>query len=277
VAILGAGPIGASIAHRLAERGRLRSIVLIDAAGSVAAGKALDIRQSGPVQRYDTDVDGSTEPLAAASAPTVIVADEAGSGAWDGDRGLALVRQLLRGGSTATFVFACPSQTVLMETCYRELNLPADRIVGTGASAMVAAVAALAGLELGLSSVNLAVVGRPPKLVVGWSAATVSGALASDRIAAHRLLAISASLPRLWPPRPFAVASATAGVVEALRAGSRRLHPAQTILDGTLGARGTAVLLPLELGRGRVLGHVLPSLSPQEKVELEGAVSGRAV
>lgn len=246
----------------------MRAIRLVDATGAIAAGKALDIRQSGPVQRFDTLVDSDTDVLGAMSAPLVVIADEAAHGAWDGDRGLGLVRQLVRAGSTATFVFACPSQTWLMEAVHRELRVAADRLVGTAAAATVAAIRALAGLELGLASVDLTVVGRPPKLVVGWSAATVQGSLVTDLVPAHRLLAISAALPRLWPPGPYAIASATAAIVEALRAGSRRRHPGQTILDGELSARGSAVLLPLELGRGRVLSHVVPSLSPQEHTEL---------
>jgi hypothetical protein len=34
------------------------------------------------------------------------------------------------------------------------------------------------------------------------------------------------------------------------------------------------VLLPLELGIGRVASHVVPSLSPQERTELMNSVGG---
>ncbi len=68
VAIIGAGPIGASIAHTLARRARVRNVRLIDAASSVAVGKALDIKQSGPVEGFDTRVSGDGNVLAAAGA-----------------------------------------------------------------------------------------------------------------------------------------------------------------------------------------------------------------
>lgn len=274
VAIIGAGPIGASTAHRLAERACVGSVVLIDDAGSVAAGKALDIRQSGPVQRFDTRVDGATDALAATTAPVVVIADASAAGAWQGEGGLALVRQLVRAGTKATVVFACPSQVLLMEACYRELHVSANRLVGSAHGAVVSRVRALAGLELGLAAVDLSVVGRPPKLVIGWSAASVNGSLLTDCVAAHRLLAISDALPKLSPPGPYAIASATAGIVEALVTGSRRRHHALTILEGDPGTRGSAVLLPLDLGRGRVLGHVIPSLSPQERTEMINGVAG---
>lgn len=265
VAILGAGPIGAAVAHRLAQRARVRAVRLIDGGGTVAAGKALDIRQCGPVERFDTIVDADTDALACASASVVVIADEAAGGEWRDDRGLALVQQLVRAGVTAPLVFAGPAQTPLMEKAYREVKVPAARLVGSAPGALAGAVQAMAGLELGLSSVDVAVVGRGPRVVVGWSAASVDGSLLSDGIPAHRLLAIEQTLPKLWPPKPYAIASATAPVVEALISGSRRRHHAATIVDGEFGARGTAVMLPLELGRGRVLAHPLPSLSPQER------------
>lgn len=268
VSIIGAGPVGASIAHRLAQRARVRSIRLIDANGPLAAGKALDIRQSGPVEHFDARITTSDAELAAVNSPIIVLADDAAAGPWEGEKGLALVNRLVRAGTTAVFVFASGSHTWLMEKAYAELGVPADRLVGTAGSAIVGAVRALAGLELGVASVQLTVAGRPPALVVGWSAATTDGTLLTERVAAHRLLAISQAVPKLWPPAPYAIASATAPIVEALASGTRRLLPATTIVDGDLGVRGAAVVLPVELDRYRLVRYVLPTLSPQERTEL---------
>ena len=75
VAILGAGPIGAAVAERLARTGWCRRIVLVDPAHEVAAGKALDIRQAGPVEGYDTRVSATADIAACASAALIVVAD----------------------------------------------------------------------------------------------------------------------------------------------------------------------------------------------------------
>jgi malate dehydrogenase len=273
VSIIGAGPIGASIAHRLVQRARIPSIRLIDGTATVAAGKALDIQQAGPVERFDVPITTGDDALAAVSSPVIVVADDSADGAWDGERGLALVQRLVRAGTTATFVFAAPSHVWLMEKSYREAGIPADRLIGTAPSAVVGAVRALAGLELGVSSVQLTVAGRPPALVIGWSSATTDGMLLTDRVPAHRLFAISRALPKLWPPAPYAIASAATQVIEGLVCGARRLLPALTVIDGELGVRGTAVMLPLELGRGRVLRHVMPSLSAQEHTEMTSGLS----
>lgn len=272
VAILGAGPIGAATAARLAERAHVREVRLVDAVAAVAAGKALDIRQSGPVLNFNTVVSAHGDALSAAGAAVIVLADAIEGGEWTGDRGRAVLEQITRAGSQAPIVFAGPEQAALMEIAYRELRIPAHRLVGSAPAALVSAVRALAGMEMNVSSVDLAVVGRPPSFVIGWSAASAGGSLATDRVAAHRLIAISASMKKLWPSGPHAVGSATAEIVEALIHGRRRSISALTILDGELGARGTAVLLPLDLGRLRVLGHALPSLSPQERTEFVNAI-----
>ena len=269
VAIVGAGPIGASIAHTLARRARVRDVRLIDAASSVAAGKALDIKQSGPVEGYDTRVSGDADVLAAAGAGVIVIADSHESGEWEGDRGLAVVRQLVAAGATGPFVFAGPKQTWLMEAAAQELGVPADRIAGTAAAALTGAVRALVALELNGSGadVSLVVTGRPPAFVVAWSCGTVGGSLITDRVAPHRLAAISQQLKGLWPTGPYAIAAATAPVVEGLLAGSRAHVPAVVIVDRELGARNRAALLPVTLGNGRVLVRHKPSLSQQEHGE----------
>jgi malate dehydrogenase len=273
VAILGAGPIGAATAHSLARRAGGGAILLVDAAGDAAVGKALDIQQAGPVEAFDTRLSASSDTLAAAGATVIVMADRIDEGEWLGDDALALVRQLIRAGVRAPLVFAGASQTALMEACVRELRLPAHRAIGTAPSALVGAVQALAGLELNLASAEVTVVGRPPEFVIGWSAATIHGSLVTERAPAHRLLAISQSLPRLWPPGPHAIGAATARAVEALIFGSRKLLPALTVVGDELGVRDAAVMLPLELGRLRVLAHVMPSLSSQERTALVNSLS----
>jgi malate dehydrogenase len=263
------------VAQHLASHARVRRITLLDDQASVAAGLALDLQQSGPIDGADVAVTGSGDLLAAAGAAVIVIADRLAGGDWQGEAGLAMVRQLTRTGTSAPLVFAGASQTWLMETVHAELHVPGHRLVGTAASGLVTAIRALAGAELGVGGVDLTIAGRPPAFVAGWSVATVGGILLTDRVPPHRLLSLSRSIPRLWPPGPRAIGAATAAVVEALAGGSRRLHAATTILDGELGVRGLAALMPLELGQGRVQRVAMPSFSPQERTDLMNSLSVR--
>lgn len=275
VAILGAGPIGAGIAQALARRGRVRDLRIIDASASVASGKALDIRQTGPVEGTDTRLTGIADPLAAVGADVIVIADRHAEGEWEGDHGLALMRQLVAAGATGPFVLAGSRQTWLMEAAARELGVPANRIIGTAASAMNTAARSLAALEINGSGVDvaLAICGKPPRLTVAWSSATAGGALLTQRIAAHRLAAISRQLTALWPAGAYAIAAATMPVVEGLIFGTRRDTPSATLLEGEFGLRGIACVLPLALGHGRVLARIVPALSPQEHTDVVNSLS----
>jgi len=266
-AIFGAGAIGAALAHRLAERSRVREVLVIDGNRSVAEGKTLDIRQSGPIDRSSVILRASDDSLAAVGADVIVLADDTAKGAWEREPGLVLIDRLRKAGSTAPLVFAGPGQLPLMEACARELHIPADRLVATAPSAMESIAASLVHIETGQTGAALTLVGRPPALVVGWTAVTIGGSLIIDRVPAHRLLAISQSLPKLWPPGPQAIAAPTALIVEGLMLGSRRLLSAAVMLDGEFGVRGRAGLVPVELGNGRVRRRVEPSLSPQERTE----------
>ena len=113
VAIFGAGPIGSAIAQRLAERSRIDDILLIDDNAGVAAGKALDIRQSGPDRRLGhatvrrPPIRSPRPARTSSSSPTT-----RRTAPWDGERGLALIERLVRAGvDRAASCFAAPSQT----------------------------------------------------------------------------------------------------------------------------------------------------------------------
>ena len=91
LAIAGAGDIAGALAQRAASRARFREVRLIDDTGTAAVGKALDIRQAGPVDGYDTRVTGHAGFDAASGASVVAIADRPGGAEWEGDAGLAML------------------------------------------------------------------------------------------------------------------------------------------------------------------------------------------
>src|SRR5829696_7089316 len=127
VAIIGAGELGGAVAHALARRDIVRSITLVDETGRIAAGKALDIAQAAPVERFATDLAGATDVSMAAGAAVVIVADRAGRGEWQGDEALALLKRLTRTASDAIVVCAGATQRELVERGVQELRIDRAR------------------------------------------------------------------------------------------------------------------------------------------------------
>ena len=97
VAIVGAGSLGGAVAQALAARDRVRRILIVDAAAGVAAGKALDILQSGAVSGAHTRLEGTDDLTRVVGAAACVIADRHGppESEWGGEEGLALLRQLL--------------------------------------------------------------------------------------------------------------------------------------------------------------------------------------
>jgi malate dehydrogenase len=270
VAILGAGPIGATLAHVLAARERVHQVRLIDDAGQIAEGKALDITQSGPVENYGTRVTASKYLSAAAGASVVVIADQPSAAEHSGEAGLGLVRQLVALGVTSPLVFAGAGQRELMARTIAELHVPEARVVGSAPLALESALRALAGVAVDGSGVevSLRVVGIPPKqAVVAWEEATAFGQPISSQLAAHEIAAIAARIPSLWPPGPYSLGSAAARIVEALAIGSRRRHSCFVSLG-----HGRIAAMPAELGPGGLRRILEPSLTRQERTMLDNAI-----
>ena len=223
IAIIGSGALGGAIAHTLALRDHLPEVRLIDASGAVARGKALDIQQSGPVDSFNTRVTAADSIEAAAGAAVVVVADAAtGNVEHAGDAGLGLVRQLTRAGCDAPLLFAGATQSSLMAMAVTELHVARRRVLGSAPLALESALRALAGLAIDGSAVevSLRVVGVPPRnAIVAWETSTAYGRPLSSALPPHAIAGLSARIPGLWPPGPYALGAAAARVAEAVAAG----------------------------------------------------------
>jgi malate dehydrogenase len=270
IAIIGAGALGGALAHKLAGRSRVAEVRLIDAEEQVARGKALDILQSGPVEGFSTSVTAQGSIHAAAGADVIVMADAVSGVEHAGESGLALVRQLSAAGSKGPLVFAGATQRELMARCITELHIPAARVIGSAPMALASAIRALSAvvLDSSASEITLNVYGVPPgHAVAAWQEGSVSGQPLPDVMGAHEIAAIAARIPSLWPPGPYALASAAARVAEALCSGSRRQYCC--FVDTGSGRIGAMLV---ELKPGGIKRVLEPSLTAQERTALDNAL-----
>ena len=274
VAIIGAGELGGALAYVLARRSVAGEIRLIDEKGTVAAGKALDIMQAAPIEGFATRLSGSTDVSSAAGASILAVTDRFGGGEWQGEDGLMLLKRIVEIGAGSIVLCAGSSQRELVERGVRELHVGRRRLFGSAPEALAGAVRAMVALETNGSprDVALAVLGVPPsQLVIPWEDATIAGFAMTrvlDEPSRHR---IEARAARLWPPGPYALASAAASAIEALLGRSRRLVSCFVAPDDSAGRRARAAAFPVRLGPPGIVDVALPSLSVRERVRLDNA------
>jgi malate/lactate dehydrogenase len=285
VAIFGAGELGGALASKLAARARVREIRLIDPAAGVAAGKALDILQAGPIELSTVSLtapaDDAAAMRAAADAAIIVLADHVPTTAGappveiQGEAGLTLLRRIRAQNTRAPIVCAGAAQGWLLAHAAAELGIAATQIVGSAPHALASALRALVALELNSSAndVCLTLAGTPPDgIIVPWHAGSSQGATLDVLLDAGALRRLEAKVRYLWPPGPYALAAAAARFVEALLEGSPRtfvgfIGPSAHAAGGRAG--GNAFAMPIRfdaLGRVRTLD--LPALSAMQRSTL---------
>jgi malate dehydrogenase len=278
-AIIGAGELGGAVAHALARRESVSRVLLVDSAGGVAHGKALDIQQAGAIEGFHAQLAGTDDATRIAGCSVCIVADRAGREPleWHDEQGFAHLSQLAPFIGEAPLVFAGVRQAPLMLMLAREAAWPTPRLIGSGSEALAAAVRAIVAMEARCSpaEVMLTVLGTPPAgFVVPWSEASIGGYALEHVLTPVQLTRIEARTARLWPPAPYTLALAAAGVTEAILRSSRRAFTVLTVLQGEFGVRGRVGALPVLLSSTGVVHTRVPSLSTRERVLLE-TVLGR--
>lgn len=274
VAILGAGEIGAACAHALAAADHVRRIVLVDDAA--AAGKALDIQQSGPIELFHASLEGTADLAAVIRADVCVIADRvaAPAGEWTGDAGLQLMRRLTELCARAPFVFAGAGAPALMRQAAVELKVPASRMLGSAPGGLVSAARGITALDAGCSAtdVALSVVGAARNFVIPWSQASIAGYAATAVLSQADLARIEARIAQLWPPGPETLGVVAARLVEGMLASSRRTFTAFTVVDGEFGVRQAVAALPVLVCPKGLNERRLPPLSSREQVQLESAL-----
>jgi malate dehydrogenase len=275
VAIVGGGELGGLLAHVLARRNIASDIRLIDDNGRAAEGKALDIAQAAPVEGFASKVSGSADMSVVAGASVVAIADPFGAPAWPVDPAMLLLKRIREFAPQALIVCAGASYCDLIGRGVRELHVTRTRLFGSAPEALASGVRALAAIEANgaPSDVSLSVLGIPPHhIVIPWEDATLGGFALTRILSEPVRRRLDTRVAALWPPGPYALASAAAKVIGAMLGGSRRLVTCFVAPDDSSGTRARAGAFPVRLGRAGLIEVVLPELSIRERVRLENAM-----
>ena len=235
VAIIGAGDLGGAVTQALARSNLVHSVRLIDEAARAAAGKALDIAESAPVEGFSTQVSGGADVSMAAGA----------------------------------------SQRELVERGVRELKFARTRLFGSAPESLAGAARALVALAVNGSprEIALSVLGVPPgHIVIPWSEATVGGFALTRLVDEPTRRRLSARINALWPTGPYALAAAATAAIDCMVGRSRRMASAFVAPDDSMGTLARAAAMPVRLGPAGIIEVIWPSLNAVEQVALDNAM-----
>ncbi len=291
IGIVGAGNVGGTTAQRLAER-NYADIVLLDipAAEGVAKGKALDIRQSGPVFGYDTVLTGSSDHSALEGCDLVVVT--AGSPRKPGMSrdDLVITNQQVMdewGGAIKTFapdsivVVVTNPLDAMAQALFHATGFPRERVVGMAGVLDSARFRAFVAEELNVSVCDVTAFvlgGHGDTMVPLTRYSTVAGIPLPELIPPDRLRAITertasggAEIVNLLKTGSafYAPSASVTAMVDSIVLDQKRILPCSVYLQGEYGFYDQFLGVPAKLGAGGVEEIVQIELGEDERTALD--------
>ena len=277
IAILGAGELGATLARLLADREQVQHVVLVDRDDGRARGKALDIRQAGPVEGSDMAVDGAPDLAAAGPVDVVVVADTPDLADREGasNRVGDFMRALVPALGKSLLLIARADAAPLIEAAVRS-GLPRARVFGSMPVAVAAALRRRLATELRAEPREIAALALgdlPDHIVMPRGSATLAG-LSIERLSPGAARAALDATRGCWPG-PVALAAAAARILRALASKRSTLLPVVAALDGEYGYRRIALAVPARLGPGGMEEVVEYALDPADRTAFDTGAQRR--
>jgi malate dehydrogenase len=288
VTVVGAGNVGATVAQRIVEK-QLADVVLVDILEGVPQGKALDIMESAPVEKFDARITGANSYEATAGSQIVVITAgiprKPGMSRDDlvatNEKIVAdVVRKVLPGSPDAILIVVSNPLDAMCEVARRVAKLPRERVFGMAGvldSARMRWFLAEA-LEVSVENTHAFVLGGHGDTMVPLPRySTVSGIPVTELLSKEKLDAIVQRtrdggieiVNLLKTSAWYAPASAVVEMVDAVLRDKKKILPCAVYLQGEYGMRDVYLGVPVKLGRGGAERVVEISLQEGERAALE--------
>src|ERR1700722_19948202 len=290
IALIGAGNIGGTLAHLIGLK-ELGDVVMFDVFGGVAAGKALDLMQSGPVDGFDVLMTGGSDYAAIKGADVVIVTagfprtpgmsrdDLIGKNAGV----IAEVAQVIRTHCPDAFVITITNPLDAMVWVMKlKSGLPANRVVGMAGVLDSSRFRLFLAQEFNVSveDVNAFVLGGhgdtmvpltryssvagipvPDLIKMGWTTqANIDAIVTRTANGGGEIVKLLELGSAFHAPAASAIAMA-----EAFLKHKRRVLPCAALLTGEYGVKDLYIGVPAVIGGSGIERIVEVELTPPEK------------
>jgi malate dehydrogenase len=290
IAVIGAGNVGATTAQRIAERELAEEVALIDVVEGIPQGKGLDLTQTGPVERFDTRVMGSSDLGAAARSALVIVtagiARKPGMSRDDLQAtNASIVRSICaetaRIAPDAIFLIVTNPLDVMCAVALKATGLDPRRVVGMAGILDTARFRTFIAMALGVSVEDVTALvlgGHGDAMVPLPRCSSVGGIPLTELLPREKIEAIvqrtrdggAEIVGHLKTGSAYyAPSAAIAEMAAAILRNKRRVLPCSAYLTGQYGLRDLFLGVPVKLGAGGVQEILEIRLQPDELAALQ--------
>ena len=286
--MIGAGNVGATTAHRLAE-GQLGDVVLVDILEGVPQGKALDLYQAAPVVHHDCLVVGSNDYEATAGSDLIVMtaglARKPGMSRDDlQDANAKVVAECIARASKVSregiIIMVTNPLDVMCEVGRRVSGFPRERVIGMAGILDTARMRAFIAMELKVSTESvfaLVLGGHGDSMVPLPRYTTVSGVPITEVLSKERVDAIvqrtaqgGGEIVKLLKTGSayYAPAAGAFEMADAIIKDRKKILPCSVYLHGEFGIKDVWVGVPCKLGSKGMEGVFEPKLTDDERALL---------
>jgi malate dehydrogenase len=298
IALIGAGNIGGTLAL-LAGLKQLGDVVLFDVVDGMPQGKALDIAEASPVERFDANVTGTNDYSALAGADVVIVtagiARKPGMSRDDligtNFKVMGAVGEGIKNNCPDAFVICITNPLdVMVGVLQKACGLPTNRVVGMAgvldsarfryflAEEFNVSVGDVTAFVLGGHGDTMvplvrysAVAGIPvPDLIkMGWSTQEkIDQIVQRTRDGGAEIVGLLKTGSAFYAPASSAIEMAEAYLLD-----KKRVLPCAAYVDGQYGLNGIYVGVPAVLGAGGVERIVEIEMNAEEQAMFDNSIA----
>ena len=287
VTVVGAGNVGATTAQRIVEK-ELADVALIDIIPGVPQGKALDIMESAPVEKFDARMSGSNGyEIAEGSDVVVITAGVPRKPGMSRDDLVAtnegivadVVRKVLPGSPDAILIVVSNPLDAMCEVARRVSKLPRERVFGMAGVLDSARMRWFIAEALGVSVENthaFVLGGHGDTMVPLPRFSTVAGIPIPELLPKEKIDAIvqrtrdgGAEIVNLLKTSAwYAPASAVVEMVDAVLKDKKKILPCAAYLQGEYGMQDVYLGVPVQLGASGMERVVEIALTAEEGAAL---------
>jgi malate dehydrogenase len=289
VTVIGAGNVGATLAHRLVDK-QLADVALIDILEGIPQGKGLDLLEAGPIEGYDVKITGTNDYKDTANSDVVVM-----TAGFPRKPGMsrddllkanyvvvkAAIEQAAKYSPNAILIVVTNPLDAMVQTAFRVSGFPKNRVIGMAgvldsaryrtflAEALKVSVQDVEGLVLG---------GHGDTMVPVPSYTTVAGVPVSQLMPKDQLDKIidrtrkgGAEIVNLLKTGSafYAPSAAVVQMIDAIFNDRKKVLPCAAFLEGEYGINGLFVGVPVKLGANGIEEIVKIRLTPEEQSELE--------
>jgi malate dehydrogenase len=287
ISIIGAGFVGSTTAHWLAEK-ELGDVVLLDipATETMPKGKALDLMEAGPVLGFDTHITGTNDYADTAGSEIVVITAGLPRKPGMTREDLVSKNQAIITNVVSNITKTSPNAILIVVTnpldtmaylAYRVSGFPKQRVIGQAGVLDSARMRAFIAQELNVSVQNthaFVLGGHGDEMVPLVRYSTVAGIPITELLSAEKVDAIvkrtrngGGEIVNLLKTGSayFAPGAAVAEMVEAILKDRKMILPCSAYLEGEYGLTGMYFGVPAKLGRDGIEEIVQIKLQPEEQ------------